>query len=75
MRYKMLSKKTWPSVRSSDEDGVRTILNEQGLIKDATFGKTKIFIQSPETLFHLVTWILQFNWFLDYFMADDVTQI
>jgi myosin-1 len=54
MRYKMLSKKTWPNVRSSDEEGVRTILTEHGLIKDATFGKTKIFIQSPETLFQLV---------------------
>jgi myosin-1 len=59
MRYKMLSKKTWPSIRSSDEDAVRTILTEQNLIKDATFGKTKIFIQSPETLFHLVNFYFQ----------------
>ncbi len=54
----MLSKSTWPNVRSSDEDAVRTILTEQGLIKDVTFGKTKIFIQKPESLFHLVKRII-----------------
>lgn len=72
-RYKILSKKTWPNPRGgSDEESVRTILTEQKLIKDVTFGKTKIFVQSPESLFHLeearekklpsVATILQKNW-------------
>ena len=60
-RYKMLCKKTWPNVRGSDEDGVKAILTEQGLIKDATFGNTKVFIQSPETLFHLVIIVILFR--------------
>ena len=61
LRYKMLSKKTWPNIRTSEEEAVRTILTEQGLIKDAVFGKTKIFITSPETLFHLVKFTDSWN--------------
>ena len=52
-RYKMINLQTWPNFRGSDRDGVRVLLEALGLEKDATYGKTKVFIQSPETIFRL----------------------
>jgi len=53
LRYKMLCKDTWPNPRGSDRDGTQAILKSQNLDGDVTYGKTKIFIKSPETVFHL----------------------
>ncbi len=54
-RYKCLSKKTWPMPKSSQEpkDSTSDILNELSLEADVRYGVTKVFIRSPETVFHL----------------------
>lgn len=50
----MISRVTWPNYRGGgDRDAVEALLKDQGMISDATFGKTKVFIQSPETIFSL----------------------
>lgn len=54
LRYKMISQYTWPNFRGgSDRDGVKVLLNEKNFSNDVKFGKTKIFIRSPKTLFAL----------------------
>jgi myosin-1 len=53
-RYKMLSKSTWPTFRrGTDRDGTRVLVDECGASSDVQYGKTKIFIRSPQTLFTL----------------------
>ncbi|XP_050300495.1 unconventional myosin ID isoform X2 [Anthonomus grandis grandis] len=53
-RYKMISHYTWPNFRNgSDKDGVQVIINETGFSNDVKYGRTKIFIRSPKTLFAL----------------------
>nr|CAI5842506.1 unnamed protein product [Callosobruchus analis] len=53
-RYKMISQFTWPNFRSgSDKDAVRVIMDEKRFSDDVKYGKTKIFIRSPKTLFAL----------------------
>ncbi|CAB3374689.1 Hypothetical predicted protein [Cloeon dipterum] len=53
-RYKMISQYTWPNFRSgNDKDGVKVLMDEQGYSDDVKYGKTKIFIRSPRTLFSL----------------------
>ena len=52
-RYKMICNKTWPNPRGTNQEGTKTILTEQKLDGDVTYGKTKIFIRSPETIFRL----------------------
>lgn len=53
-RYKMISQYTWPNFRGGeDKDGVRTLMEEKGFQNDVQYGKTKIFIRSPKTLFAL----------------------
>lgn len=50
----MISKYTWPNFRGgSDQDGVRTLIEEKGFAHDVKYGHTKIFIRSPQTLFAL----------------------
>ena len=51
----MLAKPTWPNYRGSEVDGVKAILKAQKLDKDVTYGYTKLFVQSPESLFQLVS--------------------
>ncbi|XP_058815475.1 unconventional myosin ID [Topomyia yanbarensis] len=54
LRYKMISQYTWPNFRAgSDRDGVKVLLNEKNLGHDVKYGKTKIFLRSPQTLFAL----------------------
>lgn len=53
LRYKLLCKQTWPNYRGQDQDGVKLILQEYNLAQDVTYGKTKLFVQSPESLFKL----------------------
>ncbi|GMT18808.1 hypothetical protein PFISCL1PPCAC_10105, partial [Pristionchus fissidentatus] len=53
-RYKLLSKSTWPNPRrGGPKENTQLILGEMGLAKDCEAGKTKIFIRSPQTVFHL----------------------
>ncbi len=53
-RYKMLSRSTWPNPRSgSAKDNAMRILEELGLASDCVQGRTKIFIRTPHTVFHL----------------------
>ena len=50
----MISQFTWPNFRSgSDKDGVKVLMEENGFGNDVKYGKTKIFIRSPRTLFAL----------------------
>ena len=50
----MISKYTWPNFRGgSDKDGCRRIIDEQGFAEDVQYGKTKVFIRSPQTIFSL----------------------
>ena len=53
LRYKMICKNTWPNPRGTDRDGTAEIMKDQKLDRDVTYGKTKIFIKSPETIFQL----------------------
>uniref|UniRef100_A0A2M4A447 Putative myosin class i heavy chain n=1 Tax=Anopheles triannulatus TaxID=58253 RepID=A0A2M4A447_9DIPT len=54
LRYKMISQYTWPNFRGgNDRDGVTVLMNEKNFTNDVRFGRTKIFIRSPQTLFAL----------------------
>ncbi|KAL0268992.1 UNVERIFIED_CONTAM: hypothetical protein PYX00_010747 [Menopon gallinae] len=53
-RYKMISNYTWPNFRGdSDREAVEVLLGSTGYNKDVKYGKTKVFIRSPRTLFAL----------------------
>uniref|UniRef100_A0A146M4P3 Myosin-IA n=1 Tax=Lygus hesperus TaxID=30085 RepID=A0A146M4P3_LYGHE len=52
-RYKMISRYTWPNFRGSECDGTKVLIDEKGFSNDVKYGKTKIFIKSPGTLFKL----------------------
>ena len=49
----MICNETWPNPKGTNKDGTKTILTEQKLDGDVTYGKTKIFIRSPETIIRL----------------------
>lgn len=53
IRYKCLARDTWPNYRGSVVDGVRYLVKSQGHSSDVEFGRSKIFIRSPQTLFAL----------------------
>lgn len=52
-RYKCTTKATWPNFKGLDIDGVKTIINQFNYNDDVKYGKSKIFIRSPQTLFAL----------------------
>ncbi|XKL60916.1 hypothetical protein PGB90_007973 [Kerria lacca] len=53
-RYKMISKFTWPNFTAGTvKDGTQVLIEEKGFKNDVKYGKTKIFIRSPTTLFAL----------------------
>ncbi|XP_050524575.1 unconventional myosin ID [Daktulosphaira vitifoliae] len=52
-RYKMISGFTWPNYRCSDKEATRALIDENNFSNDVKYGKTKIFIRSPQTLFSL----------------------
>ncbi|XP_053564146.1 unconventional myosin-Ia [Bombina bombina] len=53
-RYKLLSRKTWPKWNGDARNGVETMLSDIGIPSGETaFGRTKIFIRTPSTLFDL----------------------
>ena len=50
----MISQYTWPNFRrGSDRDGVKVIIEELNFQKDVQYGKTKVFIRTPQTIFSL----------------------
>ncbi|KAM6155005.1 unconventional myosin-Ia [Erethizon dorsatum] len=53
-RYRLLSRSTWPHWNGGDREGVEKVLGDLSLSsEELAFGKTKIFIRSPKTLFYL----------------------
>ncbi|KAK7830010.1 hypothetical protein U0070_003465 [Myodes glareolus] len=53
-RYKMISEFTWPSHDlPSDKEAVKKLIEQCGFQDDVAYGKTKIFIRTPRTLFTL----------------------
>lgn len=52
-RYKLICNATWPTYRGSDKDGTATIIDDQGFSDDVQYGKTKVFIRHPQTIFTL----------------------
>ncbi|XP_020734070.2 unconventional myosin-Ia [Odocoileus virginianus] len=53
-RYRLLSRSTWPRWSGGDQEGVEKVLGELSMSsEELAFGKTKIFIKSPKTLFYL----------------------
>lgn len=53
-RYKMLANETWPHWEGEPKEGVRLILTNQEIPEDEyAFGKSKIFIRNPKTLFDM----------------------
>lgn len=50
----MISEFTWPSHDlPSDKDAVKKLIEQCGFQDDVAYGKTKIFIRTPRTLFTL----------------------
>ena len=52
-RYKVTCEETWPVYHGEPRDGVAKIIGKFGFQKDVTYGRTKIFIRTPKTLFAL----------------------
>ncbi|XP_013367673.1 PREDICTED: unconventional myosin-Ib isoform X4 [Chinchilla lanigera] len=53
-RYKMLCKQTWPHWKGPARSGVEVLFNEVQIpMEEYSFGRSKIFIRNPRTLFTL----------------------
>jgi myosin-1 len=53
-RYKMISKETWPGTKLNAKEATQTVLNSHKIkSEEYRFGKTKIFLRNPTTLFYL----------------------
>ena len=53
-RYKLTCSQTWPNHRLSDDRAAsQAILKAHNFDSDATYGKTKVFIQNAQTVFEL----------------------
>ncbi|KAM9230083.1 unconventional myosin-Ia [Dugong dugon] len=53
-RYRMLSRSTWPHWKEGAREGVEKIIGELSVAsEELAFGKTKIFIRNPKTLFYV----------------------
>ncbi|KAI5930214.1 Unconventional myosin-Ib [Manis javanica] len=53
-RYKMLCKQTWPHWKGPARAGVEVLFNELEIpMEEYSFGRSKIFIRNPRTLFKL----------------------
>lgn len=54
-RYKMLAGPTWPRWGGKPQEGVKILLEVQGVPQDEyAFGKTKLFIRNPKTVSQLI---------------------
>ena len=49
----MIVAKTWPKYDGIDKDGVNLIIDETGFASDVKYGRTKLFIRTPKTVFEL----------------------
>ncbi|XP_067021262.1 unconventional myosin-Ia-like isoform X4 [Acropora muricata] len=53
-RYKMLCDKTWPNWRGAPKEGIKELFKSLNIKPEAcAYGRTKIFIRNPRTLFEL----------------------
>ncbi|XP_051565748.1 unconventional myosin-Ib-like isoform X2 [Myxocyprinus asiaticus] len=53
-RYKMLCKQTWPHWKGPPREGVEVLLTDlQVPVEEYAYGRSKIFIRNPRTLFFL----------------------
>ncbi|XP_048385403.1 unconventional myosin-Id-like [Stegostoma tigrinum] len=53
-RYKMICEYTWPNhLMSTDLEATRMIVDQHNFQQDVAYGKTKLFIRTPQTLFGL----------------------
>ncbi len=46
----MISSSTWPNFKGNDKSGVEALLKGVNLQNDAEYGKTKIFIRTPQSI-------------------------
>ena len=50
----MISNYTWPNYKGGNsKDATKIIVDGQSVSHDVQYGKTKLFIRSPQTVFHL----------------------
>ena len=49
----MLVDKTWPTYSGIDKNGVGEIIDRSGFSSDVKYGRTKLFIKTPKTVFEL----------------------
>nr|XP_022305174.1 unconventional myosin-Id-like isoform X4 [Crassostrea virginica] len=52
-RYKCTTASTWPTFSGSEVNGCKAILQALGHEGDVKYGKSKLFIRSPQTLFSI----------------------
>eukprot|EP00118_Oscarella_pearsei_P025055 m.307394 g.307394 ORF g.307394 m.307394 type:complete len:1004 (+) comp42235_c0_seq1:121-3132(+) len=52
-RYKLLCKETWPRPKGSDEEATKKVVSYLSCNELVKFGKTKLFIRLPRTLFFM----------------------
>lgn len=53
-RYKMTCEYTWPHhLMESDQEAVKTIVVQHGFQDDVAYGKTKLFVRTPRSLYTL----------------------
>ncbi|XP_064410637.1 unconventional myosin-Ig [Latimeria chalumnae] len=54
LRYKMTCEYTWPNhLMETDSEATRAIIDSHEFQNDVAYGKTKVFIRTPQTLFTL----------------------
>lgn len=49
----MVCADTWPNYRGGAQDGSRRIIEKLRCSDDVQYGKTKVFIRTPQTVFKL----------------------
>uniref|UniRef100_A0A1L8E5C9 Putative myosin class ii heavy chain n=1 Tax=Nyssomyia neivai TaxID=330878 RepID=A0A1L8E5C9_9DIPT len=53
-RYKMISQYTWPNYRgATPKEGVQVLMKDKGFQHDVKYGRSKVFIRTPGTVFEL----------------------
>ncbi|XP_072905181.1 unconventional myosin-Id-like [Hemitrygon akajei] len=54
LRYKMTCEYTWPNhLMATDMEATQALIDQHGFQPDVAYGKTKLFIRTPQTLFEL----------------------
>ena len=54
-RYKMIVPELWPTYNMSDKEAAQKLVSHYHLEQLAKFGKTKLFIRTPKTVYYLET--------------------